>query len=403
MNPIYRLFCRTYQLAFRLALPVLPYREPHVLNELRELGPYLQQQHVSRILFITDRPLRALPMTQSLIDTLSAHGMEVTVFDEVVPNPTVDNVERCCALYQSGGAQAMVAFGGGSVMDCAKAAGACIARPGLPVQRMGGLLKIRRKTPLLAAIPTTAGTGSETTLAAVICDPAENRKYPINDFVLIPDCAVLDYRVTLGLPPQITATTGMDALTHAVEAYIGRSTTALTRAMAEEAVQLIVAHLYRAYTDGSDSSARAAMLRASYCAGVAFTRSYVGYVHGVAHSLGGRYGVAHGLANAVILPYFLEEYGSACHKPLAKLARLSGLAESGDSDKAAAQRFIDWVWDMNRRMDIPTRIAQLRREDIPALAAHAAKESNPLYPVPKLMDRRELERMYTKLLVEEEL
>ena len=145
------------------------------------------------------------------------------------------------------------------------------------------------------------------------------------------------------------------------------------------------------------------MLRASYCAGVAFTRSYVGYVHGVAHSLGGRYGVAHGLANAVILPYFLEEYGSACHKPLAKLARLSGLAESGDSDKAAAQRFIDWVWDMNRRMQIPAKIAQLRRADIPALAAHAAKESNPLYPVPKLMDRRELERMYTKLLVEEEL
>ena len=387
MNAFFKLYCRAYQTVFRLALPVLPYREPRILGELKDLPLFLQQQKISAVLLITDKPLRALDMTRGLENDLSAHGIACAVFEDVVPNPTVQNVEDCRAAYLESGAQAMIAFGGGSVMDCAKAAGARVARPGKPVQKMGGLLKVLRKTPMLIAVPTTAGTGSETTLAAVITDPAAHHKYPINDFVLIPDYAVLDYRVTLGLPPMITATTGMDAMTHAVEAYIGRSTNALTRAMAEEAVVLIVQYLQRAWRDGSDAEARAKMLRAAYCAGIAFTRSYVGYVHGVAHSLGGRYGVPHGLANAVILPYFLEEYGPSCHKKLARLARKAGLAGGDASDSAAAQAMIDWIKQANAAMGIPTSIPEIRKEDIPAMAAYAAKESNPLYPVPKLMDR----------------
>ena len=401
MNAFFKLYCRAYQTVFRLALPVLPYREPRILGELKDLPLFLQQQKISAVLLITDKPLRALDMTRGLENDLSAHGIACAVFDDVVPNPTVQNVEDCRVAYLESGAQAMIAFGGGSVMDCAKAAGARVARPGKPVQKMGGLLKVLRKTPMLIAVPTTAGTGSETTLAAVITDPAAHHKYPINDFVLIPDYAVLDYRVTLGLPPMITATTGMDAMTHAVEAYIGRSTNALTRAMAEEAVVLIVQYLQRAWRDGSDAEARAKMLRAAYCAGIAFTRSYVGYVHGVAHSLGGRYGVPHGLANAVILPYFLEEYGPSCHKKLARLARKAGLAGGDASDSAAAQAMIDWIKQANAAMGIPTSIPEIRKEDIPAMAAYAAKESNPLYPVPKLMDRHELEAMYLKLMPKE--
>ena len=402
MNIFEKLYCRTYQLVFRLALPVLPYREPQLLGSLRDLPLYLQKQGVSSVQLITDKPLRALDMTRSLEQDLSAHGIACTVFDDVVPNPTVQNVEDCRASYLESGAQAMIAFGGGSVMDCAKAAGARVARPHKPVQKMGGLLKVLRKTPLLIAVPTTAGTGSETTLAAVITDPATHHKYPINDFVLIPDLAVLDYHVTLGLPPMVTATTGMDALTHAVEAYIGRSTNALTRAMSEEAVVLIAQYLRRAYENGSDAEARAKMLRAAYCAGVAFTRSYVGYVHGVAHSLGGRYGVPHGLANAIILPYFLKAYGPSCHKKLARLARKAALAAPKDSDAEAARKFISWVEEMNAAMEIPTTIPQIRAEDIPAMAAYAAKESNPLYPVPKLMDRRELQTMYIQLMPKED-
>lgn len=241
-----------------------------------------------------------------------------------MPNPTIANTEEGRALYLTAHAQAIIAVGGGSVMDCAKVIGARVVKPRQSVQRMRGLLRVLKRTPLLIAVPTTAGTGSETTLAAVITDPAARHKYPINDFALIPDYAVLDPELTRGLPPMLTATTGMDALTHAIEAYIGRSTNRLTRAMSEEAATRIVRSLYKAYTDGGDMQARADMLRAAYCAGVSFTRSYVGYVHGVAHSLGGQYGVPHGLANAVILPYFLDAYGAACHKKLGRLARIAG-------------------------------------------------------------------------------
>ena len=252
--------------------------------------------------------------------------------------------------------------------------------------------------PLLIAVPTTAGTGSETTLAAVITDSGTKHKYPINDFSLIPQYAVLDYHVTLGLPKGITATTGMDALTHAVEAYIGGSTTKQTRFMAEHAVRLIYENLRKAYEDGQNKKARAYMLEAAYCAGIAFSRSYVGYVHAIAHSLGGQYGVAHGLANAVILPYFLEEYGDACVPQLAKLARCVGMVPKHTSDRRAAASFILWVKEMNRYMQIPETIKEIRREDIPALSKHAAAEGNPLYPVPVLMDAKELAGMYEKIM-----
>lgn len=189
-----------------------------------------------------------------------------------------------------------------------------MTKPNQPLSRMKGILKVHKRLPLLIAIPTTAGTGSETTLAAVITDAKTRHKYAINDFPLIPRYAVLDPKVTLSLPPFITATTGMDALTHAVEAYIGNSTTPDTRKDALRAVKLIFSNLDTAYTDGSNVEARKNMLKASFYAGCAFTKSYVGYVHAVAHSLGGEYNVPHGLANAILLPFVLEAYGKKIQK-----------------------------------------------------------------------------------------
>ena len=251
------------------------------------------------------------------------------------------------------------------------------------------------------AIPTTAGTGSETTLAAVITDDRTHHKYPVNDFSLIPKYAVLDPLVTIGLPPHLTATTGMDALTHAVEAYIGNSTTKYTRAMAEKAVILISKYLLRAYKDGNDLIARENMLLASYYAGIAFTQSYVGYVHGLAHALGGQYGIPHGLANAVILPHMLEEYDSSCHKKLAKLARICKMADSKDNDSLAADKFICWIKQMNKTMHIPTYIDGIQSEDIEVMARHADRECNPLYPVPKLMNASQLARIFKRISGEE--
>ena len=325
---------------------------------------------------------------------MTEEGVSYCIYDRTVANPTIQNVEEARALYLEQGAEALIAFGGGSSMDCAKAAGARIVKPRQSIRRMKGLLKVHKKLPLLIAVPTTAGTGSETTLAAVITDSEKHHKYPINDVSLIPRYAVLDYHETMGLPKSITATTGMDALTHAVEAYIGRSTTKETRMMAEEAVHLIYQHLKAAYDDGQDKEARSGMLRAAYCAGVAFTKSYVGYIHAVAQSLGGQYGTPHGLANAVILPIVLRMYGPACEKKLARLARNAGVVDRKMKDREAAVSFIGWIQEMNDSMEIPRHFPEIQPEDIPVMAKHADKEGNPLYPVPVLMNRRELEQIY---------
>lgn len=390
-------------MVFRLALPVLPYRQPEVLQSLSEIPPLLQRRQIHTVLLVTDREIRALGLSAPLEQALQAAQIRCCVYDGTVPNPTIDNVEAARECYESNGAQAIIAFGGGSAMDCAKAAGARIVKPRQSVSQMKGLLHVHRRLPLLVAVPTTAGTGSETTLAAVITDAKTHHKYPINDFSLIPHVAVLDETVTLGLPKGITASTGMDALTHAVEAYIGRSTTAQTRQMAERATRLIHDNLLRAYEDGTDRQARQNMLQAAYCAGVAFTKSYVGYVHALAHALGGQYRIPHGLANAVILPHFLKAYGAACHRPLAKLARLTGIAGSDTADAAAAEAFIAWVEQMNAAMGIPKTLDGIRTEDIARMARYADQEANPLYPVPRLMDRTELAQMFEQIRTKEEL
>lgn len=286
-------------------------------------------------------------------------------------------------------------------MDCAKAAGVRIARPKKSLAKMKGILKVVKRLPLLIAVPTTAGTGSETTLAAVITDAETRHKYAINDFPLIPRYAVLDPKVTLSLPPFITASTGMDALTHAVEAYIGNSTTYGTRKDALLAVRLIFENIDTAYVKGDNIDARRNMLHASFYAGCAFTKSYVGYVHAVAHSLGGEYNVPHGLANAVLLPFVLEAYGKTVHKKLHHLAAAAGIAEEDTPHDIAARRFIEAVKDMKKRFDIPDTIEAVRPEDIGKLSGYADKEANPLYPVPVLMDAAELQKFYYLLMEKE--
>lgn len=394
MNIFEKIYCRAFQFCFRVALPLLPYREPSILSNMEQVAELLQKQKKNSILIVTDKGIANAGLLNKLLEELQKHQIQYTIFQDTVPNPTIDNVEAAKALYLEQNCQGIIGFGGGSSLDCAKICAARIAKPRQPIHKMKGILKIHKKLPLLIAVPTTAGTGSETTVTAVITDSQTHHKYPINDFSLIPDYAVLDYQVTLGLPATLTATTGMDALTHAVEAYIGGTTTSYTRKMAEEAVILIAKYLKRAYDNGNDMEAREKMLRASYCAGIAFTRSYVGYVHGIAHSLGGQYGTPHGLANAVILPHMLGHYGQCCNKRLGKLARRTGIADFGDSDTLAAMKFISWIKEMNRSMNIPKYIDGIRNEDIPAMAKHAAKESNPLYPVPKLLNQKELESMY---------
>ena len=398
MNIIKRFGCRIYQKVFRLALPLLPYREPEILEGLNKISQLLKEKKCDSVLLVTDKKIRELGLTESLESDIEKSNIKLSVYDGVVPNPTISNIEDGLKTFNVNGCSAIIAFGGGSVMDCAKIIGARSVRPNKPVRKMKGLLKIRRKLPTLIAVPTTAGTGSEVTLAAVITDDKTHHKYPINDFCLIPHYAVLDPKVTIGLPKSITSTTGLDALTHAVEAYIGGSTTKLTRKRAEEAVSLINKYLLKAYNNGEDLEARAGMLKAAYFAGVAFSRSYVGYVHAVAHSLGGKYGVPHGLANAIILPLFLDRYGKRIENKLSNLAKNAGICSINVTNHEACLSFKSWVHSLNEEMQIPSYVEALKEEDIPMLARLADKEANPLYPVPILMNSKELEDMYRKLI-----
>ena len=375
MNIFKKIYCRSFQTVFKIALPFLPYRKPKIVSALSDIPSVLNKKKKSCPIIITDPGIAKLGILSMLTDVFDNAGIEYHVYDKTVANPTTDTVEEALAIYKDNKCDCIIGFGGGSSMDCAKAVGVRIARPKTHLSKLGGILKVHAKLPLLVAIPTTAGTGSETTLAAVIVDAPTRHKYAINDFPLIPRYAVLDPKVTLTLPASITATTGMDALTHAVEAYIGNSTTPGTRKDALMATELIFNNLDRA-----------------------FSKSYVGFVHGVAHSLGGEYNVPHGLANAVILPMVLESYGESIYKKLHDLAIAAGVADKDIPDETAAKAFIQAVKDMKARFNIGDTIPEIKEEDIPKLAGYADKEANPLYPVPVLMDAKTLEQFYYKLM-----
>lgn len=393
MNIFKRIFCRVYQAVFYIALPFLPYRQPKPLGGSDEAATLLKQKNKRKALIVTDPTVYKLGLCDKLIADMKSVGVGRAVYSDTVANPTVSNVQAAADLYRKEGCDCIIAVGGGSAMDCAKAAGALIIKPKKTIYKMRGVLKVFGKLPLFIAVPTTAGTGSEATIAAVITDDKTRDKFTIISFCLAPHYAILDPDMTVGLPPSVTATTGMDALTHAVEAYIGRSTTRMTRRLAVKATSIIRANLYTAYVDGKNKHARRRMQYAAYCAGLAFTISYVGYVHAVAHSLGGKYNTPHGLANAVILPHVLKRYGKHAEHKLAKLSRKSGVSDVMTSDEQAASQFIAFIEELNEKMNIPRKL-HVAEEDIPELARHADKEANPLYPVPVLMNAAQLRAIY---------
>lgn len=397
MNIFKKIWCRVFQTAFAAVMPFLPYRTPEVAGSISAVPQIIFGAGAKKPLVVTDGGIVRAGLLQKLADILYKSGVSFAVYDQTVANPTTENVEAARRTYFAEGCDCIIGFGGGSSMDCAKALGALIANPKKSLGQMKGVLKVRKKLPTLIAVPTTAGTGSETTLSAVIVDSESRHKYAINDFPLIPAYAVLDPCLTASLPPKIAAETGMDALTHAVEAYIGRSTTRTTRRQATEAVKLIFGNIKKVYR-GGDETARMNMLYAAYLAGCAFTRSYVGYVHAIAHTLGGKYNVGHGFANAVILPTVLKAYGKKIHKKLKSLAIAAGVAQEDTPAERAASSFISAIEGLKTEFGIGNTFAELQKEDIPALAALADVEANPLYPVPVLFGKKELQKIYARLL-----
>ena len=393
---------RLYQKVLKVAMCFMDWSEPELLEgegAVLKLPAFIKNKNINKVLIVTDKGLMNLHLLDSLFEELKKEDIEYVVFDGVQPNPTIPNIEECRNVYVENNCQGIIAFGGGSPMDCAKAAAARVVKPKQSVRKMRGYLKVHKKLPPFFAVPTTAGTGSETTLAAVVTDPTTHEKNAICDSCLRPKYAVLDPSLTIGLPPHITSTTGMDALTHAVEAYIGKSNVKSTIKYAEDATKLIHENLEKAYVNGKDVEARNNMLKASFLAGSAFTRAFVGYVHAIAHNLGGMYNTPHGLANAVILPYVLEWYGPAAYKPLAKLADLINITNENMSIEEKAKTFILEIRRMNKAMNIPEKFDFIKEEDISTLVKRALKEGNPGYPVPKIMKPSDCEQVIRSLML----
>ena len=407
VNPFYKLYCRCFQKIMYVEVFCLPWKQNKGTlsgaGSIKQLPQFLKDKGFKSILVVTDNFLFEHGMADPIAQECEKLGMKSTIFHGVVPNPTIQNIEDGLVMYKDNECDCIVALGGGSSMDCAKGIAARVACPKKSVPQMKGLIKILlagkgKKMPPLVAIPTTSGTGSEATLAAVISNPEKKEKYPINDPYLIPRYVVMDPELTIGLPKPVTSTTGVDALTHAVEAYIGSENTKQTKKDAIEAVQLINKYLKKAYDNGEDLEARNQMQQAAYLAGRAFTRAYVGYVHAVAHTLGGVYGVPHGLANAVILPYVLDAYGKSAYKKLAQLADCIDI--KGENDEEKAKAFIQWIRDLNASMDIPDKIKAkdgsqlIKEEDLPLMLDHEFAEANPLYPCPQVWSKDDLEKIY---------
>ena len=392
---MYKLYCRIFQFFMKIGNCVMPYRMPEYIegeDSVLKLPDWVKTKGISNVLVVTDNGLINIGLPAPMLGEMDKIGLKYTVFADIEPNPTSDDVEAGYQIYKDNGCEAIVAFGGGAPMDCAKAIGARVARPNKSVAQLQGLFKVMKKIPPFFAVPTTSGTGSETTVAAVITDSKTHHKAAINDMMLIPHYAVLDPKLTVGLPQFVTATTGMDALCHAVEAYTNHTyLSKYEKKLALEAIKLIYENLLKAYNNGKDINARQNMQKAAFYAGRAFTRGCVGYVHAVGHTLGGLYGIPHGLAMAVILPHVMRQFGTSVYKRLAECADICGITGTDNREKAV--NFIVWIEELNKKMGLPNGFAEIRDKDIPQMISWAMKEANPLYPTPVIWRQADFEKL----------
>jgi alcohol dehydrogenase class IV len=349
-----------------------------------------------RPLVVTDNVLLELGLVAPALQSLDANGISYHLFSEIEPDPDFETVRAGVQRYQLKECDSLILFGGGSVMDCGKAIAASVAT-GKDISALVGLLRVLRFVPPMIAIPTTAGTGSECTIAAVITDAQQGVKHAIGDPFLVPKCAILDATLMIGLPPHITAHTGVDALTHAIESYLSSYARRFSRDQSIQAIEGIFSRLPVAYRNGQDLEAREAMALASYQAGLAFTRTYVGYVHAIAHQLGAIYHVPHGLANAIVLPAVLAHCRPKIDRKLAELARAVNISDSPD-DMQAATTFMERLDGLLEGLDIPKTVAEMKSSDIDRIAQRALDEAFGTYPVPVQLNHAQCREILLSLL-----
>ncbi len=351
-------------------------------GKVKEMGKILKAEKIKKVLVNTDEVLLGLGLLDGMLESIKAEGIEVVIFDKVKPDPTFSIVEASLELYKKENCEAVIAFGGGSTLDTTKTVAAAAANDCSP-RKLEGLLKVKKDSVPFIAVPTTAGTGSEVTLVAVISDDVTHKKTTIISPKILPKVAVLDPELTTGLPPHITSTTAMDALTHALEAYTNTYATPETDGYALKAINLICNNIEEAMANPTNLEAREALLVGSFYAGMAFTRTFVGYVHAFSHNIGGKYGIPHGLANAVILPYVMESYKNVCNKRFANLTDHLGI--KGQGSKADA--FIKYLFELNEKLNIPSRLEKFPKEGVQAMVDAGFAECHGTYPVPRYYTR----------------
>jgi len=349
-----------------------------------ELARLIADRGARSVIVVTDGVLVQLGVVEPVLNALKEAGLAVTVFAEVEPDPNIAIIMAGLERLRTSGATAVLAVGGGSSIDTAKAMIACYARGRRP-EDLDGYFKIRAPVLPFFAVPTTAGSGSEVTVASVVSDPGAGRKFAIVDNKLVPAAIALDPNLMVGLPPHVSAATGMDALTHAIESNLSTLATPATRALSVAAARAILRDLPRAWENGRDIDARQSLAVASCLAGLAFTRASVGYVHAIAHQLGPLYHLPHGYLNAILLPYVLDFYVDGAAARMAELARACGLGQEGDDPRSLAMSLVAAIRRLNACVGIPATIEQIAEADVPEIVKRALAEAHGTYPVPTYM------------------
>lgn len=403
MMPLRKPMLRTLKTTMACTMYLIPSQKSELLQgpgSVRKLPALIKAQGIQNPLVITDSILMEKNLLGGFLEALKAIKMPYAVYDGVQPNPSIDNVEDAYRLYLKNGCDAIVGFGGGSSMDCAKVVAGRVVRPNLTADKLGGYFKIMfpipKKLPRIFAVPTTAGTGAETTSAGVITDPGKNTKYTVNDFLIHPHFVVLDPELTLGLPPFFTAITAMDALSHSVEGYIGDAHCRISDIYSEVAIRMIFENIDKVYKNGSDLAARGQMLIASYYAGIVLNRALTGYVHPFAHKIGGMYHLPHGRVIGAVMPLVLEYYGSSASRRLAKLADVINASTPDMTQKEKAATFIEAIRSYNCSYGIAATIPELQEKDFEEIARSIHRECIP-YPVPKIMNNDDVYTLLRRL------
>lgn len=391
MNIVKRLYYRAFQKSVRLLSKLIKFPIPKIKDNLEDIIDILKAKKLKKPLFVVSNTVSKSERFNSFIKVLDNEEIKYFIYTGVTPDPTFKSIDVLTGFYRAHECDSIIAIGGGSVIDAAKAMGVLASYKKKTLSTFRGVLKVHKRLPYFIAAPTTAGTGSEATIASVVINEEKNDKFSITDGHLVPRVAILDDTLLKGLPKHIIAQTGMDAFTHAIEAYLGNNPSRASNDASLKSLYLTKNNLYEFYLDSNNTEARKNMLYASFYAGIALTRAYVGYVHALAHAVGGMYHIPHGKAIAILLPYVLEAYGEKAYKKMAIVSDELDLCDKNLSKEEKAKALISWIRDMNAKMEIPSHFDGLiKTHDLDFLVNHAYHEANPWYPVPKILDYKEL-------------